>query len=94
MYIFKLLIVLLNIVVLVKFNKPLYISIGAAIVATLVLFNISFSNYPSMVYNAIFGIDTIKLLISFYGVTFLQRMLEKFRRKKKITTLLIIKENG
>ena len=58
-------------------NKPLYLAISSGIITTLILYKIPFISYFSILSNAIFDQNTFKIILAFYSITFLQRMLEK-----------------
>ncbi len=65
------------IIIVVRMNKPLYMSMGAGIVTSLILYQIPFSAYPNILKVSLFGPQTIIVIMAFYTITFLQRMLEK-----------------
>ncbi|MDO4690402.1 MAG: DUF401 family protein [Fusobacterium sp.] len=77
MDIIKIIIIFSVIITVIKLNKPLYISISCGIIATLVLYKIPLPSYPDIFSKAILGKNTINIILSFYTITFLQRMLEK-----------------
>ena len=77
MDIVKLLIIFACIMIVVKFNKPLYISIAAGVAATIILYRINPLTSLRLITNGTFKKDTIYLVLAFYSITFLQRMLEK-----------------
>lgn len=77
MDIIKLLLIFTCIIAVMKFNKPLYISIAAGIVATILLYRINALTSLKLMINGAFRKDTIYLVLAFYSITFLQRMLEK-----------------
>lgn len=77
MDIVKLIIIFFSMVIVMRFNKPLYISIGAGIIATGILYLIDPSKMLSLFSKGIFSKDTLSLVLAFYSITFLQRMLEK-----------------
>lgn len=73
----KLGIVFAAIILVVRMNKPLYMSMGAGILASLIIYQIPFSAYPEILSISLFGQQTIVVVLAFYTITFLQRMLEK-----------------
>lgn len=60
-----------------KFNKPLSMSIAAGIGAAIALYGISPLDTIKLIGSGTFSIDTFNLIMAFYSITFLQRMLEK-----------------
>lgn len=77
MDIIKLLTVFTVIVIVLKLKKPLFISIIAGIITTALLFQIDIITFFSTLLNVAINWDTISILLVFYIITFLQRMLEK-----------------
>lgn len=77
MDIIKLVIIFSCIIVVMKFNKPLHLSISVGIVATIILYKINLVKSIELMGLATFSKDTIYLVLAFYSITFLQRMLEK-----------------
>lgn len=65
------------IIIVVRMNKPLYMSMGAGIITSLILYQIPFSAYTDILKVSIFGQQTVVVVMAFYTITFLQRMLEK-----------------
>lgn len=65
------------IIIVVRLNKPLYMSMGAGIITSLILYQIPLSTYPDILKVSIFGHQTFVVVMAFYTITFLQRMLEK-----------------
>lgn len=60
-----------------KLNKPLYISILGGILATIVLYGIGPIDSLNLIIKGLIGTQTINLILAFYSITFLQRMMEK-----------------
>ena len=58
-------------------RKPLYISLGLAILAVILLYRIPIQEVGGILTRGIFSRSTILLVLAFYAITFLQRMLEK-----------------
>ena len=77
MDIIKLLLIFVCIIAVIKLNKPLYISIAAGAAATIVLFGINPITALKLIVIGAFRKDTVYLVLAFYTITFLQRMLEK-----------------
>lgn len=77
MDILKLLIIFIGIIVVLKFNKPLHIGLLVGIIITILLYGIGISETTKIVFEGTFSRDTIYLVLAFYSITFLQRMLEK-----------------
>ncbi|WP_026338893.1 DUF401 family protein [Fusobacterium russii] len=77
MDILKILIIFTVIVFIVKMNKPLYLSMGGGIIATLILYKIPFNSYIEILSKAVLEKNTLNIILAFYFITFLQRMLEK-----------------
>lgn len=77
MDIIKLIAVFAIIVLVMRMNKPLYISVTVGSIATAILYGIGFTDLVPVLGRGIFGRDTITLVLAFYSITFLQRMLEK-----------------
>lgn len=73
----KLLAIFVFIVVVMKFKKPLYISVFAGIAGACVLYNISILKTLKITGMSIISSPTTTLVLAFYSITFLQRMLEK-----------------
>ena len=73
----KLLIIFSIIVIVMRLNKPLYFSITAGSIVTIFIYKIGIGNLFPTVLMGIFGQATIDLILAFYSITFLQRMLEK-----------------
>lgn len=77
MDIIKLLLIFACITIVMKFNKPLSISIAAGIGAAIVLYGINPLDTLKLIVGGTFSKGTIDLVAAFYSITFLQRMLEK-----------------
>lgn len=70
-------IILFVIVLGLSFKRPLYQAIIGGIVLALILFKIPVSNYINIVTSAVLNEQVILLLLAFYSITYLQRMMEK-----------------
>ena len=77
MDIIKLVIIFLSIVIVMRFNKPLTISIGTGVIVTAILYLIKPMDMVTLTMKGVFSWDTIFLVLAFYSITFLSRMLEK-----------------
>lgn len=77
MDIIKLTVIFFLIIILIKFKKPLYISIFAGVLTTSVLYKIKILDLLHILLGTLTNMTTITILLSFYTITFLQRMLEK-----------------
>lgn len=77
MDIIKLILIFTCIIGVIKFNKPLYASILAGIAATIILYKINPLQSIKLMAVGAFSKQTIYLVLAFYSITFVQRMLEK-----------------
>lgn len=77
MDIFKLMIILALIVGVMKFKQPLYTALAAGIIGASVLYGIWPLQGLIIMGQSMISWDTISLILAFYTITFLQRMLEK-----------------
>lgn len=75
--IIKLLIIFACITIVMKFNKPLSVSIAAGIGAAIILYGINPVDTIKLIGMGTFSKGTFNLIAAFYSITFLQRMLEK-----------------
>ena len=73
----KLLLVFLVIVALLKFRRPLHIAILGGSLAASILYQLGFSKTLSITFFSLTSWSTLSILLIFYSITFLQRMLEK-----------------
>jgi integral membrane protein (TIGR00529 family) len=73
----KLVVVFLAIVVILKFDKPLWLAIIGAVVSASFLYGISWFDTLLIAGKSLTSLSTITLLLTFYLITFLQRMLEE-----------------
>ncbi len=64
-------------------KKPLYLSMGLAAVAGFLLYGVPVAQLPEILRQGIVGQSTINMVLAFYTITFLQRMLEKRQRLKQ-----------
>jgi integral membrane protein (TIGR00529 family) len=77
MEVIKLLTVFSVLVIVLKLKKPLFVSIIAGIISAALLFHMSIKAFFLTLFNAAISWNTISILLVFYFITFLQRMLEK-----------------
>lgn len=77
MAIIKLLVVFAVMVIVLKLKKPLFLSIIGATIAAALLFGIGWGPFFSALYRGATGWGTLSILLVFYLIAFLQRMLEK-----------------
>ena len=77
MDIIKLIIIFTVIVIIMRMNKPLHISVLFGSIATIFLYGIDINEILQALRIGILGSSTINLVLAFYSITFLQRMLEK-----------------
>lgn len=77
MDIIKLLLIFVCIITVIKFKRPLYISIAVGTATAIVLFGINPLAAFRLIVTGAFNKETIYLVLAFYTITFLQRMLEK-----------------
>lgn len=77
MDIIKLVLIFSCIVIVIKLKKPLYASIFAGILGTILLYGINPLQSIKLMKNGALSLDTINLILAFYSITFLQRMMEK-----------------
>ena len=73
----KLLAVFCLIIAVIKLKKPLYVSIAAGIAGTSLLYDIGIMQTLKIISVSSISPVTISLVLAFYSITFLQRMLEK-----------------
>lgn len=73
----KIAIIFAVIIFIIKLKKPLYMAMAGGIVTALIIYQVPFSVYPSIVVEGVIGRTTINMILAFYSITFLQRMLEK-----------------
>lgn len=77
MELLKLLLVFIVILILLALKRPLWLAITGSIILAFLLFKIPVTNAVSIAYDSVFCWSTISIILSFYTITFLQRMLEK-----------------
>lgn len=79
----KLCVVFAVIVMIIWMKKPLYMAISGGMVAAVFCYGISIGNLLTVSWGAITSWNTISVIMGFYLITFLQRMLERRRRLKQ-----------
>lgn len=77
MDIIKLIIIFTGILFFIKLKKPLFLSILFGILLNIILYKIPIFNSVSLIYKGCTSKDTIALVLAFYTITFVQRMMEK-----------------
>ena len=77
MDIVKLIIIFVVIVIVMRLNKPIHISVSVGALATILLYKIELIDIFNSIKIGTLGESTISLVLAFYTITFLQRMLEK-----------------
>ncbi len=73
----KMAVIFILIIAAIKFKKPLYIAIFAGLAGACVLYGIGPVQAVKIMGLAVISPVTVMLVLSFYSITFLQRMLEK-----------------
>lgn len=73
----KLLLIFTLIVGVMKFKKPLTVAIAAGVIGTVILYRIGAVQAVTVAAVSVVSRATVTLVLSFYSITFLQRMLEK-----------------
>jgi hypothetical protein len=77
MDILKLVITFACIVVIMRLGKPLYVSIVGGMIAVILLYLINPVTSVQMIVKGAVSTPTINMVLAFYSITFLQRMMEK-----------------
>lgn len=75
--IIKLIIIFTGIVFFIKLKKPLYISILVGAVISVILYRIPIITSFQLAFKSCTSKDTISLVLAFYMITYVQRMMEK-----------------
>lgn len=73
----KLVIIFTGIVFFIKLKKPLYISILAGAIISIILYRIPIATSLQLAVKSCTSRDTISLVLAFYTITYVQRMMEK-----------------
>ena len=73
----KLVIIFTGIVFFIKLKKPLYISILAGAIISVILYRIPIATSLQLAVKSCTSRDTISLVLAFYTITYVQRMMEK-----------------
>lgn len=71
------------IIVLIWMKKPLYIAIGGGLAAAILCFRVPPEDALRVIIEGAFSKETLSVVLGFYSITFLQRMLEKRNRLKQ-----------
>lgn len=77
MDIIKLIVIFTGIVFFIKLKKPLYISILVGAVISVILYRIPIITSFQLALKSCTSKDTISLVLAFYTITYVQRMMEK-----------------
>ena len=77
MDVLKLIVIFITILIGMRMKKPLYISMAFGILLTIILYRIEIGNSLYIMFKGATSSSTIYLVLAFYSITFLQRMLEK-----------------
>lgn len=73
----KLIVIFTGIVFFIKLKKPLYISILVGAVISVILYRIPIITSFQLAFKSCTSKDTISLVLAFYTITYVQRMMEK-----------------
>ena len=73
----KLVIIFTGIVFFIKLKKPLYISILAGAIISVILYRIPIATSLQLAVKSCTSRDTLSLVLAFYTITYVQRMMEK-----------------
>ncbi|MHD0318147.1 DUF401 family protein [Fusobacterium sp. THCT1E2] len=73
----KLIVIFTGIVFFIKLKKPLYISILVGAVISIILYRIPVITSFQLAFKSCTSRDTISLVLAFYTITYVQRMMEK-----------------
>ena len=73
----KLIVIFTGIVFFIKLKKPLYISILVGAVISIILYRIPVITSFQLAFKSCASRDTISLVLAFYTITYVQRMMEK-----------------
>lgn len=65
------------VIFIIKKDKPFHVAMGSGIVVALIVYQVPFSLYPSIIKESLFGRTTLVAISSFYTISFLQKMLDK-----------------
>ncbi|MEF9990458.1 MAG: DUF401 family protein [Romboutsia sp.] len=83
MDIYKLCLVFIVIIIILSLKKPLYLAIIGGLVTSIIAYKIPILESINIMFKATISPSTINVVLSFYFITFLQRMLEKRHRLKE-----------
>ena len=73
----KLIVIFTGLVFFIKLKKPLYISILVGAVISIILYRIPLITSFQLAFKSCASRDTISLVLAFYTITYVQRMMEK-----------------
>lgn len=80
---FALCLVFAVIIVLIWLKKPLFIAIGGGLIVALICYRIPVADAVVIMVRGAVSKETLSVVLSFYLITFLQRMLERRNRLKQ-----------
>lgn len=83
MGILKLCLVFAVIIGILSFKRPLYQAILGGLLTAIIIYKIPIIKAITIMFKAMISSSTINVILSFYSITFLQRMLEKRSRLKQ-----------
>lgn len=72
----KLIGIFVVILIFIKLNKPLYISVSMGIFTCILIYNIPIKESLKLIVKGVTDNNTINLILAFYTITFIQRMME------------------
>lgn len=84
----NLLVIFAVIIVVMLLRRPLWLAVTLATAATILLYGLPVKEAGGAIVRGATGWDTIELLLVFYSITYLQRMLEKRRNLSSCQTAL------
>lgn len=73
----KIVVIFSVIMISIKLKKPLYFSILSGILLTLIFYSVPIDSSLGLFKSGVTDRNTINLILAFYSITFIQRMLEK-----------------
>lgn len=76
MEIVKLIIVFFGIIFFIRLKKPLFLSILAGVLLSIILYKIPIIKSGELALKACISKETIALVLAFYTITYVQRMME------------------
>lgn len=83
MDVYKLCLVFVVIISILSFKKPLYLAIIGGVITSIIAYKIPVGQSIQIMLKSVTSFSTISVVLSFYFITILQRMLEKRNRLKQ-----------